>query len=67
MSEFGMSPVGNLFAVIFVFLTSILAGAMLRNSIIADNCDNYGESRIDGTWYECREIKSPLANGKQEG
>ena len=67
MSEFGMSLTGNLFAVIFVFLASVLAGAMLRNNIIADDCENYGKSRIDGTWYECREIKSPLVNGKQEG
>ena len=49
------------------FFMIFVGGGFHDQGVISYDCDNYGKSRIDGTWYECREIKSPLVNGKQEG
>ena len=62
-----MTDVGFAFAILFAVAMIFLGGVLHDQGNKSDDCDNYGKSRIDGTWYECREIKSPLANGKQEG
>ncbi len=62
MSEF-------VFSILVLICCALIfvGGGFHDQGVISYDCDNYGKSRIDGTWYECREIKSPLVNGKQEG
>ena len=62
-----MNAVWLVFGTFFGCFMIFIGGVFYDQGAKSDDCDNYGKSRIDGVWYECREIKSPLANGKQEG
>ena len=48
-----MLAVAALLCCVLIFL----GGASFRAGVASYDCDNYGKSRIDGTWYECRETK----------
>ena len=52
-----MSDIGFTFAIFFACAVIFLGGASYSSGVTSYDCDNYGKSRIDGTWYECREIK----------
>ena len=52
-----MTDIGFTFAILFACALIFLGGGFHDQGAKSDDCDNYGKSRIDGTWYECREIK----------
>ena len=52
-----MNNIGLTIAFCFACTLLFIGGIFYSQGSISNNCDNYGKSEIDGTWYECKELK----------